>query len=51
MGFRCSKCSYRTEANKNFRECPWCGRIDGMEKDKDADGLLDEITGVLNDDA
>lgn len=48
MAFRCKHCNFRSELSKNFKECPYCGKTDGIEREKDATGLLDEVSGLLD---
>ena len=33
MAFICKRCSFRFES-KNVKECPYCGRREGIEREK-----------------
>ena len=41
-GFICSSCGYRFEAEKQKKECPYCGN-EVIEKEKSADELLSSL--------
>ena len=43
----CTKCNYKFDA-ENPEECPYCGK-EGLEKDKSAEELLDEIDKLLKE--
>jgi rubrerythrin len=42
----CARCNYRFESN-SYNECPYCGKIDRVEKELSATELLNEIEKVL----
>ena len=43
----CSGCNFRFES-ESPNECPYCGR-DTLEKEPDAEELLDEVERLLED--
>ncbi|MBS3080918.1 hypothetical protein J4221_05580 [Candidatus Pacearchaeota archaeon] len=47
MAFICKRCSFRFES-KNVKECPYCGRREGIEREKNASELLEEVEGLLS---
>ncbi len=46
MKFVCRGCNYRFGGDDPV-ECPYCG-LESFEVEKDAEGLLDEIEGLLS---
>ena len=42
----CKNCNFRFNSKDPF-ECPYCGREESFEKEKDAEGLLQEIEDLL----
>lgn len=48
MAFICKNCNFRFEA-RAISECPYCGKKEHIEKEKNASELLDEIQGLLSE--
>ena len=48
MTYRCRNCNFRFEASK-LTDCPYCGKRTGVEKEKNATELLDEVDSLLNE--
>jgi len=42
----CASCNYRFES-ENPMDCPYCGRREGLEKEKGAEELVDEVGRLL----
>ena len=41
--YRCKICNYRAKSEAAKRLCPNCGEKDTLEKEKNADELLDDL--------
>ncbi len=44
----CGKCNYRFEAKKP-EDCPYCGESGGIELEKSASELIDEVSKILKE--
>mgnify|MGYP000604421187 CR=1 FL=1 len=45
MGYQCKNCNFKTEIRMN--NCLNCGRVDSIEKDKEAKELVEEVDRFL----
>jgi len=45
--FICTNCRYRFKSSKDPRDCPYCGKDKGIEREKSASDILDEVEGML----
>jgi rubrerythrin len=45
MKFQCKHCNYVTEKKEMPQRCPYCGEADSMMKAKQAQDILDEVSG------
>ena len=45
---RCKKCNYKFEA-KDEDTCPYCGSYKGLEEEKSASALVEEVEDMLED--
>ncbi|MBS3093293.1 hypothetical protein J4456_01790 [Candidatus Pacearchaeota archaeon] len=46
MAYICKNCNFKFEA-KNVFDCPYCGKKEFIEKEKNASELLDDIDRLL----
>jgi rubrerythrin len=41
--FVCNKCGYRCQLSEKKKKCPYCGEENTLEKEKQADELLESV--------
>lgn len=47
MAYICKNCNFKFDA-RFVSDCPYCGKEDSIEKEKNASELLEEINGILS---
>ncbi len=45
--YACTSCNYRFDAD-SISDCPYCGREGDIEKEKNAEELLSEVSKITN---
>lgn len=48
VSYICTNCNFRLNSERLQKDCPYCGKR-ALEKEKSAEELLDEVTGILNE--